>query len=56
MVVAQQKGFDLKGYENNQIFGSELANVVSTFARIYDVKSKRSRGRNRYRFTKMKTS
>ena len=51
-VIAQQKGLDFKAYDNSQVFGSELANVVSTFARIYNVKSKRSRGRNRYRFTK----
>jgi hypothetical protein len=53
MVIAQQKGLDFKRYENDQIFSSELANVTSTFARIYNVKSKRCMGRNRYRFTKM---
>jgi hypothetical protein len=56
MVIAKQKGLAFKEYENDQIFGSEMANVTATFERIYQVQSEKSRGRKRYRFSQVKTA
>jgi hypothetical protein len=56
MVIAKQKRMSFKEYENDQVFGSELANVAATFKRIYQVKCRRRRGRNQYRFGAPKTS
>ena len=51
-IIAKASNLDFSEYNNDQIFGVEMANVSSTFSRIYTVKKRRRRGRNRYKFTK----
>ena len=53
MVIAQNNKLNFKAYENDQYFGSELKNTTSTFRWIYQVRSERKRGRNRYHFSKL---
>jgi len=50
--IARLKQLDQTIYKNNQKYGVELKNVVSTFSRIYDVEIDRPRGRNEYCFRK----
>ena len=52
--IAKQRQLDSSIYNDDQVYGVELKNVVSTFSRIYDVQSDRSRGRNEYCFGKKK--
>lgn len=52
--IAKQHQLDSSIYSNDQVYGAELKNVVSTFSRIYDVQSDRPRGRNEYYFGKKK--
>lgn len=50
--LAKHNQLDVSVYQNNQGYGVELKNVVSTFGRLYQTKSERRRGRNRYLFEK----
>jgi len=50
--IAMLNHLDQTIYKNNQKYGVELKNVVSTFSRIYEVEINRPRGRNEYCFRK----
>jgi hypothetical protein len=50
-IIAQKRSLPFAEYENDQVFGVEMANVASTFSRIYSVRMDRRRGRNVYRFS-----
>jgi hypothetical protein len=52
--IAEQNQLDPSIYNDDQVYGAELKNVVSTFSRIYKVQSARPRGRNKYCFGKEK--
>ena len=52
MRIARLNQLDQTIYKNNQKYGVELKNVVSTFSRIYEVEINRPRGRNEYYFRK----
>jgi hypothetical protein len=48
--IARLNNLDDTIYLNDQKYGIELKNTVSTFKRIYDVEIERPRGRNEYYF------